>query len=170
MTGRPSSYTAKMGATICTRLVAGESLNKMCQDDGMPSVATVYNWLAANQNFLEIYTRAREDQADTLADQIVSIADEECTTVKADKHSTQADEDGNTEVVFDSTAVARNRLRVDARKWVAAKLKPKKYGDFARNEGSGPNGGPIPMPAASATPEEAERIYRELMNERPGTS
>lgn len=32
-------------------------------------------------------------------------------------------------VVFDSTAVARNRLRMDARKWVASKLKPKKYGD-----------------------------------------
>jgi len=168
---RPSSYTKERGAAICARLIAGESLNRICQDEGMPSVVTVYNWLAASEEFLKLYTRAREDQADTLADQIVSIADEECTTVKADKHGTKADDDdGNTEVVFDSTAVARNRLRVDARKWVAAKLKPKKYGDFARNEISGPNGGPVPILAASATPEEAERIYRELMNVRPGTS
>jgi hypothetical protein len=46
-------------------------------------------------------------------------------------------------VVFDSTAVARNRLRVDARKWVAAKLLPKKYGDKVQQEVSGPDGGPI---------------------------
>lgn len=33
------------------------------------------------------------------------------------------------EVKLDAAAVARNRLRVDARKWVAAKLKPRVYGD-----------------------------------------
>lgn len=30
---------------------------------------------------------------------------------------------------YNGDAVQRSKLRVDARKWVAAKLKPKKYGD-----------------------------------------
>ena len=50
--------------------------------------------------------------------------------VRASKHGVKSDDEGgDVEVVFDSAAVARNRLRVDARKWVAAKLKPRKYGD-----------------------------------------
>jgi oligoribonuclease (3'-5' exoribonuclease) len=35
------------------------------------------------------------------------------------------------------------RIMVDARKWVAAKLKSRKYGDKVTQEHSGPNGGPI---------------------------
>jgi len=30
------------------------------------------------------------------------------------------------------TAIARSRLRVDARKWVASKLKPKRFGDYTK--------------------------------------
>ena len=64
--------------------------------------------------------------------------------VKADKHGSQDDDgEGNTEVVFDSTAVQRNRLRVDARKWLLSKLAPKKYGDKLTQEHTGANGGAI---------------------------
>jgi hypothetical protein len=59
-----------------------------------------------------------------MADEIVSIAD---------------GPDGEDSPV----ATARDRLRVDARKWVAAKLLPKKYGDRIQQEVSGPDGGPI---------------------------
>jgi hypothetical protein len=68
-----------------------------------------------------MYARAREDQADTLADEIVGISDESAITAKVDGEEVR--------FALDATAVARNRLRVDARKWVAAKLKPRKYGD-----------------------------------------
>lgn len=40
--------------------------------------------------------------------------------------------------------IARSRLRVDARKWAAAKLAPKKYGDRIAHEHGGAGGGPIP--------------------------
>lgn len=128
--GRPSSYTQEVGDRICERLADGESLRAICADEYMPSRPTVFRWLT-DEVFRAQYARAREDQADTLADEIVGIADEEVTMVRADKHpGAKADDgDGNVEVVFDSTAVARNRLRMDARKWVASKLKPKKYGD-----------------------------------------
>lgn len=129
--GRPTDYTEELAADICVRLSEGESLKGICAGDDMPNRATVFRWLAVHEAFRDMYARAREEQADTLADEIVSISDEECTMVRADKHPgvKADDEDGSLEVVFDSTAVARNRLRVDARKWVAAKLKPRKYGD-----------------------------------------
>jgi len=39
--------------------------------------------------------------------------------------------------------VDRSRLMIDARKWLASKLAPKKYGDKVSAELSGPDGGPI---------------------------
>ena len=102
-------------------------------------------WLdGRHAEFTEQYARAREAQADNMAEEILSIADEECTMVRADKHGSKDDDgSGNTEVLFDATAVARNRLRVDARKWLASKMAPKKYGDKIQAEHSGPNGGVI---------------------------
>ncbi len=102
-------------------------------------------WLdGRHAEFTEQYVRAREAQADKMAEEILSIADEDCTMVRADKHGSR-DEDGqgNTEVVFDATAVARNRLRVDARKWLASKMAPKKYGDKIQAEHTGADGGAI---------------------------
>ena len=101
----------------------------------MPSIATVFRWLAGNPNFSEQYAHAREEQAETLADEIVSIADEAVVVAN------QGGEDVS--LALDATAVARNRLRVDARKWVASKLKPKKYGDKLTQEHTGADGGAI---------------------------
>jgi hypothetical protein len=42
-----------------------------------------------------------------------------------------------------SVAVERSRLRIHARKWLASKLAPKKYGDKVSAEVSWPDGGPI---------------------------
>ena len=68
-----------------------------------------------------MYTRAKEDQADTLADEIMDISDEKpMMTVVTDDESVDK---------LDPVGINRNRLRIDARKWIAAKLKPRKYGD-----------------------------------------
>lgn len=107
---------------VCERLAEGESLRSICRDEALPASSSIFKWLGQHPEFAEQYTRAREEQAETLAAEIVGIADEDQTTTKS------IGED-MTIVVFDATAVARNRLRVDARKWVAAKLKPKVYGD-----------------------------------------
>lgn len=126
--GRPSEFTQERADAICARLVEGESLRSICRDDEMPALSTVFKWLREAEGFSDQYTRAKEEQADALADEIVSIADESETTIKE-----------GIGVVFDSTAVARNRLRVDARKWVASKLKPKKYGDKLNLAGDADN-------------------------------
>lgn len=129
MVGRPTSYNHEIADKICEAISDGKSLREICAADDMPAKAVVFRWLAAHKEFSDQYARAREEQAETLADEIVSIADEATATIKA--------QDGLTEVVFDSTAVARNRLRVESRKWVASKLKPKKYGDKIQQELSG---------------------------------
>jgi hypothetical protein len=122
--GRPSSYTEAKALIICERLALGESLRTICLDDDMPSQPTVFLWLRSNESFLKHYAHAREAQADYYAESIIDISDEKETTTRG------GNEDGEeVEIVFDSTAVARNRLRVDARKWYASKLAPKKYSD-----------------------------------------
>ncbi len=120
--GRPSLYTDKLAAKICRRLAEGESLRAICADKAMPGISTVMGWLFdGNHNgFSEQYARAREAQAEIRADEIVDIADDDTNDFTADK-------DGK--LVANSEHIQRSRLRVDARKWIAAKLLPKRYGD-----------------------------------------
>jgi hypothetical protein len=118
--GRPSLYTPELADEICTRLANGESLRAICLDDAIPSVGTVLRWVGEHDEFQKQYARAREIQAETHADDIVTIAD-------------GGGED-------DSVRTARDRLRVDARKWVASKLLPKKYGDKQTTVHEDPDG------------------------------
>lgn len=83
---------------------------------------TMLGFVNSDPRRAEMYARAREDRADVLADEIVAISDEDTLEIKELAPGVQV-------AVFDKTAVARNRLRVDARKWVAAKLRPRVYGD-----------------------------------------
>lgn len=135
--GRPSSYTEKLGADICARLADGESLRTICRDSKMPDKATVFRWLAQDEGevkaFRDQYARAREAQADRLAEEILEIADD-------GRNDTYTDEEGRART--DQDVIARSRLRVDARKWLASKLAPKKYGERIVQELTGPNGGP----------------------------
>jgi hypothetical protein len=108
---------------ICVRIAEGESLRKICKDEKMPSLVSVWKWLNSSEELVKQYTRAREEQAETLVDEMIDIADYK-------KDDTYLDEDGKE--VINQEVIARSRLRVDARKWVASKLKPKKFGDFTK--------------------------------------
>jgi hypothetical protein len=122
--GRPESYSDQLADEICHRLSGGESLRSICADPRIPSQQTVYSWLIKKPAFLEKYTRAREAQAETMADEIVAIADETpITTPVYNKDGEQID------IKLDSAYVQWQRQRIDARKWTASKLRPKKYGD-----------------------------------------
>jgi len=114
---------------ICARIAAGESLNAICKSDGMPRLTAVYAWLAEHEDFAKMYARAREEQADTLADEIVAIADD-------GSNDTYTDENGFEHVNQEN--IQRSKLRVDARKWVAAKLKPRKYGERVMGDADNP--------------------------------
>ena len=106
--GRPSTMTDAVTATICERIAAGESLVSICRDDAMPCYTTVQTWLGLHEDFAARYARAREDQADVLADEMLDIAREKSG---------------------DQIANADKRLLLDTLKWRAGKLRPKVYGD-----------------------------------------
>jgi len=118
--GRPSDYSAEIADTICERLSDGESLKDICSPDDMPNRATVYRWLSLHKEFNDMYALAREEQAETLADEILSIADEKGDDITVDG-------EGNERV--NNEVINRSRLRIDARKWIASKLKPRKFGE-----------------------------------------
>lgn len=127
--GRKTEYNEETATEICTRISCGESLRQICKDPHMPSQSAIYYWLFQNKQFAEKYAQARDEQADTLADEIHAISDEEPREVVDDKGIARVD----------SGWVTWQKNRVDARKWVASKLKPKKYGDRTTVAGDAEN-------------------------------
>ena len=127
--GRPSEFSQDTADLICFRLSEGESLRSICADDALPSKATVMRWLRASSEFRDQYAHAREAQADTLFDEVLEIADNSANDTEVD------DETGAVRVNHE--VVARSKLRIDARKWMAGKLRPKVYGDKLDLEHSG---------------------------------
>lgn len=115
--GRPTKYTEKLADVICSLLAEGKSMRTVCAMDGMPAMSTVFEWLRKHEKFQEQYARAKEESADALIDEMVDIADQAETIVRkgAEKKS--------------GAYAQTQKLRIDTRKWIASKLKPKKYGD-----------------------------------------
>jgi hypothetical protein len=127
-----STYTEEMAGKICERIADGESLKAICEDAEMPSKATVFKWLAENTAFSDQYARAREVQADALFDDILSIADDG----RNDWMEKMSADGGNMGWQENGEALRRSQLRIDARKWMAGKLRPKKYSEKLQVEGS----------------------------------
>ncbi len=124
MTGRPSKYSDKTASKICEQIATTSySLKTICKDEELPHVSTVLRWLTDNESFRDQYARAKEQQADFLAEEIIEIADDGSNDFMVITKGNESYETENKEVT------GRSRLRVDARKWVASKLKPKKYGE-----------------------------------------
>ena len=129
--GAPTTFNEHIASVICIRIAEGESLRKILRDDGMPAQSTVYDWLLRHPEFAEQYTRAREEQADSLADEIIDIADEQPEIVAVVDKKTGA----LIEHKLDGAFLQWQKNRIEARKWTAMKLKPKKYGDRVAVEG-----------------------------------
>jgi hypothetical protein len=109
-----TKFTQELFDKVCNEIAtSSKGLRAICVENGIAH-NTFYGWLQDDVDLMNIYTRAREAQADYLADEIISISD----------HS---DEDHT--AFTGANVVQRDKLRVEARKWIAAKLKPKKYGD-----------------------------------------
>ncbi len=101
---------------ICARIANCEFIHEIAASIGV-SAAALHAYLDKHP---EMYTRARERQADKHAEDILAIADD-------GSNDTYVDENGNKRT--DQEVVARSRLRVEARKWLASKMRPKVYGE-----------------------------------------
>ncbi|MFN8829173.1 MAG: hypothetical protein ACK5W0_04810 [Labrys sp. (in: a-proteobacteria)] len=106
---------------VLERLAEGGMLKTICSELDMPNRQTVLNWVSADRDgFRESYNKARGLGIDAIADEIIQIAD-------ADDIDVTIDEDGKPQI--NGEAIARAKLRVDARKWILAKLDPARFSD-----------------------------------------
>jgi hypothetical protein len=112
--GAPSQYTLEKGLAICEWIQSGRSLASYLQKYG-GQAGTIYKWIAENREFAVAYSRAHEDRADTLADDILDIAD-------GLQHAKSMVE------------VIAGKTRIETRQWIAAKMKPGRYGDKVEHE------------------------------------
>lgn len=101
-----AEFSQELFDRICERIAEGESLRAICEEPDMPARVNVIRWLEKDEALRNQYARARELQADHEFDEIKAIAD-----------------------LADPEDVNVARLRIDARKWRAGKLRPKVYGD-----------------------------------------
>lgn len=123
--GRPATYSdddkASWQSRICAWLATGKSLASFCTQEGTPGLVVIVDWRRESPSFASDYTRAREDGADAFADELIDIAD-------------------GAAAFRDAAQVNAARLRVDTRKWVASKLKPRIYGERIEQVMTDPDG------------------------------
>ncbi|UGA46650.1 terminase small subunit protein [Bradyrhizobium quebecense] len=115
-------------------MAEGESLRSICRDEEMPGLSTVFLWLSKDKAFVEQYARAIDARSTVMEEEILQISDDASGDVIEG-------EDGSVKV--NAEFVARSRLKVDTRKWLMARMSPKKYGDKLTTEVTGADGGPI---------------------------
>ena len=133
-----AAFDQDIANEICKRLSDGESLRSIVYGEnsrlpdpkpveGMAPIWVVIRWVSLGEledspphlkSFASQYARARQEQADALADSVIDIADKTDDPNKA-------------------------RLQIDARKWYAGKVRPKVYGEgiqlrHANADGTGP--------------------------------
>lgn len=106
--GRPTSYSREIAEEIAARVAEGASLKGISEQDGLPALRTMVRWTAEHLEFQRMLALARLEKADVLFEESIEIADEKVT---------------------DMTQATRNRLRVQARQWAAARLHPARYAE-----------------------------------------
>lgn len=121
--GRPTDYTQELADAICAELAMGKSLRTVCKGEDRPHISTIFNWFRTQPSFLEQYARAKQESSDAMADEVLDIADDGTNDYMTITK-------GNLEYnVEDREVTNRSKLRVETRKWLMAKMKPKKYGE-----------------------------------------
>lgn len=122
--GRPTKFTQSLADEICEGITLGNSIRTVCTPKHMPAISTFYKWLRLHEDFAKQYARACEERTEAMAEDLLDIADDGTNDWMEVERK-----DGSTYEIFNKEAAQRSKLRVDTRKWLMAKMKPKKYGD-----------------------------------------
>lgn len=124
--GVPLTYTKELGEEICNKIsISDYGLKRLCKENShWPCRQTIFEWRIKIKEFGDMYTKAKQDQIETLIDNCLDIADDT-------SHDTiiRIDDNGNEKEICNSEWINRSRLRIDTRKFLAQKLSPKIYGD-----------------------------------------
>ncbi|MBC1122867.1 DNA-binding protein [Escherichia coli] len=141
--GRPHGYTEEKALEICELVADGQSINKISKMPGMPNRSTILKWFRDVPEFSTMYARAKEIGFEVLADEIIDLADAEVNT--------------------DKDQLRRHQLMIDTRKWLLAKLQPRKYGERVTQEIVG-NKDEAPV-QVEVTKDELARLMQEVEDE-----
>ena len=104
---------------ICERIAEGETLVRICRDEGMPAARTVRAWIEDDEELATAYARARDHGADVIAERCLEIAHDE-------SHDWVLTKKGE---VTNEVAISRARLQVDTHLRLLGKWFPTRFGD-----------------------------------------
>lgn len=147
---RPTEYTQDKADFICMLIIEGMNLRDICARDDMPAMTTLFRWLRQNEDFQTQYAQAKEDQAEIMVSDMLTIAD--------DGSQDYYDDDGKKKL--NNECVQRSKLRVETRKWAISKFKPKVYGDRIIHAGDED----APLATTEVTPQEKKAFDRFVKN------
>lgn len=138
--GRPTLYTPELADEICDATASSElGLIHLCAaNPHWPDRATIFIWRRKHPDFNDKYTRAKEDQMEVCVEHLQEIMNE--------PHKYIDEESGLQKI--DHNMI---RLKMDAIKWQAGKLKPKKFGEAK-----------VVEPNNSDVDEDCKKRYREM--------
>ena len=109
-------YNPEIADEICVLIAEGCTIRDICAREGMPNMKIFFRWLRENEETFGVqYARAKEEQAENMVTEMLQIADD------ARNDWMEKETKNGTIRVVDH--------EIDTRKWLASKLKPKKYGD-----------------------------------------
>lgn len=109
-------YTLESAEKIIAGVAQGKTIERITDEaHDLPSCSVVYEWIDRFEDFARAIHDAKQRAADKFAMEIIELAD-------ADPQRTMQ---GN----IDQGHVSWTKLRIESRKWVAAKLKPKQWGE-----------------------------------------
>ena len=115
--GRPAKWPIgdPIWQEIVDKVSAGKSVSTVLREPGYPTWTSFQTMLASDDRLRQAYDKAVQDRADRMADEILELSDQEMPE--------------GLEGAMASAWVQQKRMQVDARKWIASKLKPRTYGD-----------------------------------------
>jgi len=129
-------YNPKLALLLCERIASRPlSLLKVCEAPDMPGIATIFRWLREHPEFQEMDVLARETQAEVLLEEALDLVDNDANDII---HTP----DGK--IVFNRLALQRCKMQVEHRRWIAAKLLPRKYGTHPRERSAAEPPSPAP--------------------------
>src|SRR6185312_3844044 len=109
-------YTPELAAEICALIARGVSVNRIRNEKLLPvSDFSIYEWIRTKPEFKDMYFRAKQEAADMMVEEMLDIVDDH-SWLKLPKES-------------QSAAIQHMRVKLDARKWLAMKLQPLRYGE-----------------------------------------
>ena len=128
--GRPKiPYTKEMANRIYFLIsTQSKGIKQICRENPeIPGHETIFSWIHKISEFSELYLKAKQEQVMAHMEETYEIADD-------DSRDSMMDDYGN--VKMDTEYVSRAKLRIELRKWQAARLMPKLFGDKIITEGT----------------------------------